>query len=249
MKKLLIALALSASLAAAGPALAGKHDKDGKHGKHEAARGGHYATLVLLRHGQSQWNLENRFTGWSDVALTEKGEEGAAKAGRLMKKEGLVFDKVHTSVLQRAVKTSWIALEAMGQTWVPEKKSWRLNERCYDVPPPPLARNDPRSPANDIRYAKLKKGQIPQAESLKDVIERVRPYWKDEIADDLEDGKTVLVVGHSTQLRALSSLIEPGLDQQQLQKLEIGNTKPIVYKLDRRLNVLDRQVLGAKKDK
>ena len=201
--------------------------------------------LVLLRHGESQWNLEKRFTGWSDIDLTDKGRAGAVKAGEIMK-------------------------GGMSAQWVPLQKFWRLNERCYgdlegkkredvakevgddqvkiwrrsfDVPPPSLAVTDARSPVKDPRYADLDPRVIPASESLKDVIARVGPYWTDQLRPAIKSGKTVLVVGHSTNLRALSAWIEPNLDEKALQKLEIKNTKPILYEFDKNMNVICRKVL------
>ena len=231
------------------------------------------ATLVLLRHGESVWNLEGRFTGWSDVELTEKGVKGARTAGEEMKRAGLTFDVVHVSVLRRAIDTAWLAMKGMDAMWLPVENYWRLNERCYgdlegktraevsndvgaeqvnvwrrsfDVPPPPLSPEDPRSPMGDPRYAKLDRRVIPQSESLKDTIARVGPYWNDCLVPALRLGQNVLVVGHSTSLRALSSWIEPALTPEQLQKLEIPNTTPVVYELelgDGEIKVLSRRVV------
>lgn len=230
--------------------------------------------LVLLRHGESVWNKEDRFTGWSDVALTEKGEKDAFHAGELMKEAGLNFDAVHVSMLSRAVKTAWNSMEGMNALWLPVSSYWRLNERCYGdlegktrkevadavgadqvkiwrrsfaTPPPALSYDDPRSPAKDPRYAKLDRRVIPQAESLKDTIARVGPYWSDVLVPALRSGQNVLVVGHSTCLRALSAWIEPNLDEKALQKLEIPNAAPIVYELGDDLSVLSRRMLGVEK--
>lgn len=230
-------------------------------------------TLVLLRHGESVWNLEGRFTGWSDVELTEKGVNGALAAGVELKKAGLNFDVVHVSLLRRALETAWLATKGMETTWLPVEKYWRLNERCYgdlegktrkevadkvgseqvniwrrsfDVPPPELSFDDPRSPVHDPRYAKLDKRFMPKAESLKDTIARVEPYWSDSLLPALYSGKNVLVVGHSTCLRALSSWIEPNLSPEQLQQLEIPNTTPVVYELELNqdgVKVLSRTVI------
>ena len=216
-------------------------------------------TVALLRHGESEWNLEDRFTGWSDVRLTRKGVRGAYSAGAAMKNAGLAFDVVHTSLLNRAIATAWLAMSAMDCRWLPVEKFWRLNERCYgdlegktrtevaeavgkeqvkiwrrsyDVPPPPLSYDDPRSPARDPRYASLDRRFIPQAESLKDVIAREAPYWSDTLVPALRAGRNVLVVGHSTALRALSAWIEPNLTPEELQKLEIPNSTPVVYRLE-----------------
>ena len=226
--------------------------------------------LVLLRHGESQWSLEKRFTGWSDVDLTDKGRAGAVKAGEIMKGAGVNFDEVHTSKLNRAIETAQLAQKGMSAQWLPLHKYWRLNERCYgdlegkkredvakevgddqvkiwrrsfDVPPPPLAVTDARSPIKDPRYADLDPRVITASESLKDVIARVGPYWTDQLRPAIKSGKTVLVVGHSTNLRALSAWIEPNLDPKALQKLEIKNTKPILYEFDKDMNVIGRKVL------
>ena len=230
-------------------------------------------TLVLLRHGESEWNLEDRFTGWSDVRLTRKGVKGAFDAGIAMKNADLTFDVVHTSLLSRAIVTAWLAMSALDCRWLPVEKFWRLNERCYgdlegktrtevaeavgkeqvdiwrrsyDVPPPALAYEDPRSPVHDPRYANLDRRFIPQAESLKDVIAREAPYWSDTLAPTLRAGMNVLVVGHSTALRALSSWVEPHLIPEELQKLEIPNSTPVVYNLeitDDGFNVVSREVM------
>lgn len=237
-----------------------------------AAEAGKTHTLVLLRHGESTWNKEGRFTGWSNIPLTAKGEAGAFKAGEIMKKEGLSFDEVYTSYLNRAIKTAWLALEGLDEMWVPVHADWRLNERSYgdlegktrkevteargeeqvkiwrrsfDVPPPPLSYDDARSPAKDPRYKALPKGAIPQSESLKDVIARSQPYWDSVLVPALKAGRTIMVVGHSTALRALSKCIEPGLDEKALQKLEIPNSTPIVYILDADMKVVSRTVLAV----
>ena len=216
-------------------------------------------TLVLLRHGESVWNLEKRFTGWSDIKLTRKGVKQAFDAGMTMKEAGLDFDVVHTSLLDRAIATAWLAVSAMDLRWLPVEKYWRLNERCYGdlegkthkevsdavgkeqmniwrrsygTPPPPLSYDDPRSPINDPSYFALDSRMIPQAESLKDVIVRVGPYWSDVLRPALYKGENVLVVGHSTCLRALSSWIEPDLTEEALMKLEIPNATPVVYVIE-----------------
>lgn len=230
-------------------------------------------TLVLLRHGQSVWNVEKRFTGWSDVSLTETGIKGAQDAGAALKNANIDFDVVHVSMLSRAIKTAWLSMESMNTMWLPVEKHWRLNERCYgdlegktrdevvavvgkdqvdiwrrsyDVPPPPLSFDDPRSPIRDVRYANIDKKLIPQAESLKDTIARVTPYWKKTLIPALKSGKNVLVVGHSTCLRALSSCIDPALTPDELQKLEISNTTPVVYELEmkgNKLRIVSRNVI------
>ena len=241
-----------------------------------AKPGGETYRLVLLRHGESVWNKENRFTGWADVPLTEKGMVGAFKAGELMKKEGLSFDEVHTSYLGRAIKTAWLALEALDTMWIPVHVDWRLNERSYgdlegktreevtaasgaeqvkiwrrsfDVPPPPLADDDPRSPVRDSRYRAIPRDQIPRAESLKDVIARSQPYWDSVLVPAIRSGRNIMVVGHSTALRALSKCIDPDLDETALQKLEIPNSTPIIYILDAHLKPISRTVLGKEEGK
>ena len=189
--------------------------------------------LVLLRHGQSQWNLDNRFTGWVDVDLTDKGRTEAFAAGELMREEGLQFDVAYTSVLLRAIRTLNIALDAMEQQWIPVLKSWRLNERhygalqglnkaettakhgeeqvtiwrrSYDIPPPPMDESDPGHPRKERRYAEVDYNALPDTESLKTTLDRVMPYWVDRIAPDLKAGKTVLVTAHGNSLRALYKL-------------------------------------------
>lgn len=216
-------------------------------------------TLVLLRHGESEWNLEKRFTGWSDVKLTRKGVQQAFDAGKAMKDAGLTFDAVHTSLLDRAIATAWLSLSAMDLRRLPVYKTWRLNERCYGdlegkthaeviaavgpdqtniwrrsygTPPPALAYDDPRSPLNDPAYFDLDPRMIPQAESLKDVIDRVGPYWCDVLRPALYRGQNILVVGHSTGLRALCAWIEPELNEEALLKLKIPNAVPVVYTIE-----------------
>ncbi len=193
------------------------------------------AKLVFIRHGQSEWNLENLFTGWVDVNLSEQGEREAKEAGRKLKEAGIEFDQAYTSVLTRAIKTLHFALEESGQLWIPETKSWRLNERhygalqgknkadaaekygdeqvhiwrrSYDVLPPLLDANDEGSAANDRRYAELDPRIIPGGENLKVTLERVIPFWEDNIAPDLLDGKNVIVAAHGNSLRALTKYIE-----------------------------------------
>ena len=232
--------------------------------------------LVLLRHGESVWNLEKRFTGWSDIKLTRKGVKQAFDAGKAMKEAGLSFDVVHSSVLDRAIATAWLAVSAMDERWLPLEKYWRLNERCYGdlegktrkevedavgkdqvkiwrrsfaTPPPALSYEDPRSPINDPKYFALDARMIPQAESLKDVIIRIGPDWSDVLRPALYKGENVLVVGHSTGLRALSSWIEPELTEEQLMALEIPNATPVVYVLEfdgPNRKVISREVMKVK---
>src|ERR671939_1095098 len=186
--------------------------------------------LVLLRHGESTWNKENRFTGWTDVDLSDRGRQEAAEAGRLLKDGGYVFDVAYTSVLKRAIRTLWLALDALDEMWIPVAKSWRLNERhygalqglnkaetaakhgeaqtkiwrrSYDIPPPPLTPDDPRHPSRDPRYATLGKSELPLTESLKDTVARFLPYWHTTIAPAIVSGRRVIIAAHGNSLRAL----------------------------------------------
>jgi len=222
--------------------------------------------LVLIRHGQSAWNLENRFTGWWDVSLTEKGEEEAKLAGELMGAHGLDFDICFTSLQTRAIKTLNIALEAMGRLWLPVEKHWRLNERHYggltgldkadmmakageeqvhiwrrsfDVPPPAAEPGGEFDLTNDRRYAGI---QIPTNESLKDTIARVLPYWEERIAPALKEGERVLISAHGNSLRALVKHLS-AISDTEISSLEIPTGQPIVYQLDDELKALDRYYL------
>jgi len=227
-------------------------------------------TLVLLRHGQSTWNLENLFTGWTDVDLTEQGRAEATEAGRLLAAEGLAVDIAFTSVLKRAIRTLWIALDTMDRMWIPVERSWRLNERhygalqgldkaqttalhgadqvkiwrrSYDVPPPPLALDDRRHPRFDPRYAGLAAADLPATESLKDTLARVLPYWNERIAPELRAGRHVLVVAHGNSLRALVKMLD-GMGEAEIVEFNIPTGVPIVYDLDVRLNSRGRRFLG-----
>jgi 2,3-bisphosphoglycerate-dependent phosphoglycerate mutase len=222
--------------------------------------------LVLIRHGQSAWNLENRFTGWWDVGLTPKGEEEAKLAGELLAAKGYDFDLCFASVQTRAIKTLHIALEAMGRLWLPVEKHWRLNERHYggltgldkdemrarhgpeqvhiwrrsfDIPPPAMAAGGEFDLANDRRYAGV---TIPTHESLKDTIARVLPYWKERIAPELRKGRRVLISAHGNSLRALVKHLS-GIPDDEITGLEIPTGQPIVYELDDALNAVDRYYL------
>jgi len=215
-------------------------------------------TLVLLRHGQSQWNLDNRFTGWVDVDLTAEGEAQAKKGGDLIKAAGIAFDRAYTSVLTRAIRTGWLALTAAGQAWIPEIKDWRLNERhyggltglnkaetavrhgadqvllwrrSYDVPPPPLAPGGEFDFANDRRYAGI---DIPSTESLKTTLARVEPYWNAEIAPQLKAGKTLLIAAHGNSLRAIVKLLFAVPDDA-IVGVEIPTGNPLLIELDAEL--------------
>jgi len=226
--------------------------------------------LVLLRHGESVWNKENRFTGWTDVGLTERGEQEAREAGRLMKDAGLVFDLAFTSVLKRAIKTLWLALEEMDLAWIPVRNSWRLNERhygslqglnkgemaakfgeeqvkiwrrSYDIPPPPLATGDPRNPAGDPRYADVPPGDMPRTECLKDTVARFLPLWNDQIAPAIRDGRRVIIAAHGNSLRALVKHLDTVSDAD-IVALNIPTGAPLVYELDERLGATTRSYLG-----
>ncbi|MDH3307983.1 MAG: 2,3-diphosphoglycerate-dependent phosphoglycerate mutase [Acidimicrobiia bacterium] len=227
-------------------------------------------TLVVLRHGQSTWNLENRFTGWTDVGLTDLGRAEASTAGRLMAGEGLDFDVVHTSLLVRAIATADGALAEMGLSWLPVKRHWRLNERhygalqglnkketaerhskeqvfewrrSYHTPPPPLDIDDERHPSHDRRYAQLAPDLLPAAECLADVVERMLPYWHDGIVPDLADGKRVLVVAHGNSLRALLMHLD-GIGAEEISGVNIPTGVPRVYRLDERFEVIEARYLG-----
>src|SRR5579864_8282322 len=227
-------------------------------------------TLVLLRHGESTWNQENRFTGWTDVDLSERGRDEAADAGRLLRGAGYTFDLAFTSVLKRAIRTLWIALDGLDQMWLPVEKSWRLNERhygalqglnkaetaarhgeaqtkiwrrSYDIPPPPLTADDPRHPSHDPRYAGLAANELPLAESLKDTVERFLPYWQGTIAPAVRSGQRVLIVAHGNSLRALVKYVDH-VDDQTIVELNIPTGIPLVYELDDNLQPLRHYYLG-----
>jgi 2,3-bisphosphoglycerate-dependent phosphoglycerate mutase len=227
-------------------------------------------TLVLLRHGQSTWNLENRFTGWTDVGLTEQGRAEAVAAGKLLKQEGYVFDIAYTSVLRRAIQTLWIVLEEMQLEWLPVVNAWELNERhygalqglnkaetaqkfgeaqvklwrrSYDVPPPPLELTDERHPRFDPRYAALRPEQLPATESLKITLERVLPYWHAVLAPMIKTGQRVLVSAHGNSLRAMVKYLD-GISDADIPELNIPTGIPLVYELDDQLGVLKHYYLG-----
>jgi len=226
--------------------------------------------LVLLRHGESIWNKENRFTGWKDVGLSEKGMEEARKAGQLLKKEGFEFDVAYTSVLKRAIKTLWIVLEEMDLMWIPVYNSWRLNERhygaleglnkaetaakygekqvliwrrSYDVPPPPLDRNDERYLGNEKMYRDIPPAEFPLTECLKDTVARFLPYWESAILPDIQKGKKVLVVAHGNSLRALVKHLDNIADDK-IVGMNIPTGIPLVYELDETIRPIKNYYLG-----
>jgi 2,3-bisphosphoglycerate-dependent phosphoglycerate mutase len=226
--------------------------------------------LVLVRHGESTWNKENRFTGWTDVDLSERGREEAAEAGRLLKEGGYVFDQAYVSVLKRAIRTLWIALDQLDQMWLPVEKSWRLNERhygalqglnkaetaarhgedqvkiwrrSYDIPPPPLAADDERHPSRDPRYAGLTASELPLTESLKDTVARFLPFWHGTIAPTVSAGKRVLVAAHGNSIRALVKYLD-AMSDHDIVGLDIPTGIPLVYELDADLKPITHYYLG-----
>lgn len=226
--------------------------------------------LVLIRHGESTWNLENRFTGWTDVDLTPTGIEQANASGRLLRQGGWEFDLCYTSVLKRATRTLWHCLDEMDRTWLPVVHSWRLNERhygalqglnkaetarrfgdeqvliwrrSYDIPPPALTPEDPRCERGDIRYAKLKPQEVPLTESLKDVVARVLPFWNEAMAPAIRAGRQVLVSAHGNSIRALVKYLDQ-ISDQDIVGLNIPNGIPLVYELDEALKPLRHYYLG-----
>lgn len=226
--------------------------------------------IILLRHGQSTWNLENRFTGWTDVDLSEQGVKEASDAGKLLRAERFEFDLVYTSVLKRAIRTMWIALDELDQMWLPVIRHWRLNERhygalqglnkaetaakhgeeqvkiwrrAYDIPPPPLEETDERYPGKDRRYAELSKGELPLTESLKDTVARFVPYWLDTIAPQVKAGKRVLIVAHGNSLRALVKHLD-NISDKDIIELNIPTGIPLMYELDANLKPIRSTYLG-----
>jgi 2,3-bisphosphoglycerate-dependent phosphoglycerate mutase len=227
-------------------------------------------TLVLVRHGESTWNLENRFTGWTDVALTATGVDQAREAGRLLQDSGFEFDIAYTSVLKRAIWTLWHALDRMDRTWLPVRNDWRLNERhygalqglskadmarqfgeqqvlqwrrSYDTPPPPLPADDARCERGDPRYARLAPGQVPLTECLKDTVARVLPCWNDTLAPALRSGQRVLVAAHGNSMRALVKYLQ-GISDDDIVGVNIPNGIPLVYELNANLRVQSQRYLG-----
>ncbi len=226
--------------------------------------------IVLLRHGESVWNKENRFTGWTDVDLSEKGVDEARDAGQLLKKEGFTFDLAHGSVLRRAIRTMWIALDQLELHWIPQQLSWRLNERhygslqglnksemanrfgaeqilvwrrSYDTPPPPLEKTDPRYPGNDRRYASMDPADIPVTECLKDTVARFLPHWNNVIGPQVKAGKRVIVVAHGNTIRALVKYLD-NVSEKDIVELNIPTGIPLVYELDDALRPLRHYYLG-----
>jgi 2,3-bisphosphoglycerate-dependent phosphoglycerate mutase len=226
--------------------------------------------VVLLRHGESTWNKENRFTGWHDVDLTDRGRDEAREAGRLLKEGGYVFDVAFTSVLKRAIKTLGIALDTLDQLWIPVTKSWKLNERSYgalqglnkaetaakhgeaqtkiwrrsfDIPPPPLTIDDERHPSHDPRYRGLKASDLPLTESLKDTIARFMPYWHETIAPAIRSGQRVVIAAHGNSLRALVKDLD-NIPESVIVELNIPTGIPLVYELDDNLKPLRHYYLG-----
>jgi len=226
--------------------------------------------LVLLRHGESAWNKENRFTGWTDVDLSPKGREEAAAAGRLLREGGYEFDVAYTSVLKRAIRTLWIALDELDLMWIPVEKTWRLNERHYgalqglnkaetaakhgeaqtkiwrrsfDIPPPPLESSDERHPSHDPRYASLRPADIPSTEALKHTVDRFLPYWRETIAPAIGNGRRVLITAHGNSLRALVKYLD-NISDTDIVELNIPTGIPLVYELDDTLAPIRHYYLG-----
>jgi 2,3-bisphosphoglycerate-dependent phosphoglycerate mutase len=226
--------------------------------------------LVLLRHGESTWNKENRFTGWTDVDLTDKGREEAKAAGQVLKKDGFSFDLAYCSVLKRALRTLWIVLDELDELWIPVEKTWRLNERhygglqglnksetaakygedqvlvwrrSYDIPPPPLEKTDERYPGFDPRYKDVPAAELPLTECLKDTVDRFLPYWHETIAPQVKAGKKVVIAAHGNSLRALVKYLD-NLSEEEVLKLNIPTGVPLVYELDDDLKPLKHYYLG-----
>ena len=226
--------------------------------------------LVLIRHGESTWNLENRFTGWTDVDLTDTGVAQAKQAGQLLKADGYDFDVAYTSVLKRAIRTLWLTLDEMDRTWLPVQKCWQLNERhygalqglnkgetakkfgdeqvlvwrrSYDTPPPALEANDPRSERSDRRYADVAASDVPLTECLKDTVERVVPFWNESIAPTIKSGQRVVIAAHGNSIRALIKYLDDVSDND-IVGLNIPNGIPLVYELDENLKPIRHYYLG-----
>ena len=226
--------------------------------------------LVLLRHGESTWNKENRFTGWTDVDLTDQGRQEAKAAGQVLKKDGFSFDRAYCSVMKRALRTLWIVLDELDELWIPVEKTWRLNERhygglqglnksetaaqygedqvlvwrrSYDIPPPPLEKSDERYPGHDPRYRDVPAADLPLTECLKDTVDRFLPYWHEVIAPQVKAGKKVVIAAHGNSLRALVKYLDD-LSEEEVLKLNIPTGIPLVYELDDQLQPIKRYYLG-----
>jgi len=226
--------------------------------------------VVLLRHGESVWNHENRFTGWTDVDLSERGRAEAKQAGVLLREDGFGFDVVYTSVLKRAIRTSWMVLDELDLLWIPAIRTWRLNERhygalqglnkaetaakhgeaqikiwrrSYDTPPPPLTLDDPRHPSHDPRYRDLTASELPPTESLKETVARFVPYWQNTIAPDVQAGRRVLIAAHGNSLRALVKYLDK-ISDEDIVELNIPTGIPLVYELDSTLSPIRHYYLG-----
>jgi len=226
--------------------------------------------LVLIRHGESQWNMENRFTGWTDIPLSEKGIAEAKKAGKLLKENGFNFELAYTSYLKRAIKTLWLVLEEMDFMWIPVKKSWRLNEkhygnlqglnktetaekygddqvliwrRSYDIPPTPLNRDDPRNPKLDPRYKELLPSEIPLTEALKDTVNRIVPYWENEISKSFEKHNEIIVAAHGNSLRGIVKYLK-NISESDIVNLNLPTGVPYIFEFDDKLNLQKDYFLG-----
>jgi 2,3-bisphosphoglycerate-dependent phosphoglycerate mutase len=230
--------------------------------------------LVLLRHGESLWNKENRFTGWTDVDLSDKGREEALKAGQLLKEQGYTFDVAHTSVLKRAIRTLWVVMDQMDLMWIPVYRDWRLNERhygalqglnkaematkygeeqvfiwrrSYDIQPPALEKSDSRYPGHDPRYKQLKPSEIPQTESLKDTVARVIPFWNETLAPALKTGQRLIIVAHGNSLRAMVKYLD-NVSEKEIIGLNIPTGIPLVYELGDSLEPIRHYYLGDEEE-
>ncbi|HEY6907548.1 MAG TPA: 2,3-diphosphoglycerate-dependent phosphoglycerate mutase [Ignavibacteriaceae bacterium] len=230
--------------------------------------------LVLLRHGESTWNKENRFTGWTDVDLSVQGLSEAEKAGELLKDEGYTFDMAYTSVLKRSIRTLWITLDKLDLLWIPIERSWRLNERhygalqglnkaetakkfgeeqvliwrrSYDIRPPALDKGDERYPGNDPRYKDLNEKELPLTECLKDTVERFMPYWKETIAPSIKSGRKIIIAAHGNSLRALVKYLD-NISDKEIIDLNIPTGIPLVYELDEHLNPIRHYYLGSQEE-
>ncbi|MFW5979485.1 MAG: 2,3-diphosphoglycerate-dependent phosphoglycerate mutase, partial [Halanaerobium sp.] len=230
--------------------------------------------IVLVRHGESEWNLANKFTGWTDVDLSEQGIKEAEEAGRLLNEEGFKFDLAYTSYLKRATKTLNIILDIMDLHWIPVIKSWKLNERHYgalqglnkaetaekegaeqvhiwrrsfDTPPPALDKDDDRYPGHEEKYAELSDDQLPTAESLKMTIDRVMPYWENEIVPQMKKGKKIIISAHGNSLRALVKHLD-GISDDEIPSVNIPTGRPLVYEFDEKMNVKDKYYLGDQEE-